>query len=400
MAAKKRQFLAMKTSQGTPAVYTAAATSELPSSSSRTPSKLSLLVTFLCICVANGFAPAPPLRTAAATLHMSYYDMSDYSSGPADYDDDSEVGESAYAGMRDAAEKAAAESEASEVKLEQPPPLSKNAGNAFIALVFDKALDAHGRAWDDLVEDRIVDTGKHVRWCREANLYNETVNTDSLVDVRKSYQVLSSCATRPIGHVLILESADLAHIKSFLATDPVVQKLGCSVEDIPLYRWRHIKDYTLRMDDGRDGYPNVLIQMDRPAEELGGTDIRSATEEAKLEYMIRSRKVIAAGPLHLPTEIKDDPSSMPVGDIVFFNAMDRDGAVEFAENDPAALAGLYETMRVHKYNTLDITGKFISENLHTLEGNDDIVNRHLILKEEMRAEGYPVDDEQTSWFNY
>ena len=185
MAAKKRQFLAMKTSQGTPA----AATSELPSSSSRIPSKLSLLVTFLCMCVANGFAPAPPLRTPAATLHMSYYDMSDYSSGPADYDDDSEVGESAYAGMREAAEKAAAESEASEVKLEQPPPLSKNAGNAFIALVFDKALDAQGRAWDDLVEDRVVDTGKHVRWCREANLYNETVNTDSLVDVRKSYQV-------------------------------------------------------------------------------------------------------------------------------------------------------------------------------------------------------------------
>ena len=215
-----------------------------------------------------------------------------------------------------------------------------------------------------------------------------------------SHNSLSSCATRPIGHILILESTDLAHIKSFLATDPIVQRLGCSVEDIPLYRWRHIKDYTLRMDDGRDGYPNVLIQMDRPAEELGGTDIRSVTEEAKLEYMIRSRKVIAAGPLHLPTEIKDDPSSMPVGDIVFFNAMDRDEAVEFAENDPAGLAGLYETMRVHKYNTLEITGKFISENLHTLEGNDDIVNRHLILKEEMRAEGYPVDDEQTPWFNY
>ena len=211
---------------------------------------------------------------------------------------------------------------------------------------------------------------------------------------------LSSCASRPIGHILILESTDLSHIKSFLATDPIVQRLGCSVEDIPLYRWRHIKDYTLRMDDGRDGYPNVLIQMDRPAEELGGSDIRSETEKAKLEYMIRRRKVIAAGPLHLPTELKDDPSSLPAGDIIFFNAMDRDEAVEFAENDPAAMAGLYETMRVHKYNTLDITGKFISKNLHTLEGDDKIINRHLILKDEMRAEGFPVDDEQTPWFNY
>lgn len=124
-----------------------------------------------------------------SALEMSYYDMSDYSSGPSDYDDDSEVGESAYAGMREAAEKAAAESVASEVKLEQPPPLSKNAGNAFVALVFDKALDTHGREWDDLMEDRIVDTGKHVRWCREANLYNETINADSMVDVRRSYQV-------------------------------------------------------------------------------------------------------------------------------------------------------------------------------------------------------------------
>ena len=32
--------------------------------------------------------------------------------------------------------------------------------------------------------------------------------------------------------------------------------------------------------------------------------------------------------------------------------------------------------------------------------DDKIINRHLILKDEMRAEGYPVDDEQTPWFNY
>ena len=172
------------------------ATSEVATSSSSSgiSTKLSILVALLCACMANGFVPSSSIRSASwnvqqSVLQMSYYDMSDYSSGPSDYDDDSEVGESAYAGMRDAAEKAAAESVANEVKLEQPPPLSKNAGNAFVALVFDKALDTHGREWDDLMEDRIVDTGKHVRWCREANLYNETINTGSMVDVRRSYQV-------------------------------------------------------------------------------------------------------------------------------------------------------------------------------------------------------------------
>lgn len=157
------------------------------------------------------------------------------------------------------------------------------------------------------------------------------------------------------------------------------------------------------MDDGRDGYPNVLIQMDRPAEELGGAEFRSEVEKSKLEYMIRSEKVIAAGPLHLPTELKDDPSSLPVGDIVFFNAMDRDEAVDFAENDPAALAGLYGTMRVHKYNTIDVTGKFISKNLHTIDdpsGLKNLNNFNLRLKQKMKMEGYPVNDDQTPSFNY
>ena len=211
---------------------------------------------------------------------------------------------------------------------------------------------------------------------------------------------LSSCATRPIGHILILESTDLSHVKSFLATDPIVQDLGCDVEDIPIYRWRHIKDYSLRIDDGRDGCPNVLLQMDRPAEELGGADLRSEVEEDKLEYLIRSRRVIAAGPIHLPTSVKDDPSSLPVGDLIFFNAEDRDDAVAFAENDPASQAGLYGDMRVYKYNNLDVTGKFVSKNLHTMGSSDGYYNRNLRMKDEMKEEGYPVDDSQTPWFNY
>mmetsp|Transcript_3609 Transcript_3609/g.7862 ORF Transcript_3609/g.7862 Transcript_3609/m.7862 type:complete len:398 (+) Transcript_3609:136-1329(+) len=375
-------------------------------------------VVFLSLTrISNGFSPTLSTARHAASSYsssaskskrppqMSFYDMSDYSSSASDFDEDADdaveqAKAAKYASMT-AAERADYEAAAdAEPKLEQPPPLSKNAGNAFVAMIFDKAMDVRGRDWEELMEDRMDQTEDHVRWCREANLYNETFNADSNVDVLKNYQVLSSCATRPIGHILILESTDLANIKSFLATDPIVQSLGCTVDDIPLYRWRHIKDYTLRMDDGREGYPNVLIQMDRSAEELGGSDIRSTVEKAKLEYMIRSQRVIAAGPIHLPTELKDDPSSLPVGDIVFFNAMDRDEAIQFAENDPASLAGLYGEMRVHKYNTVDVTGKFVSKNLHTLDDNSGSVNRNLHLKEQMRNEGYPVKDDETPWFNY
>lgn len=326
---------------------------------------------------------------------MSSYDMSDYSSSSSDYEDDTDASLEDKTFGPDYKE----DDLETDVKLHGPVPLSKNAGNRFVAMIFDRALDRNGdRDWEDMMNNRTSLTEDHVMFCREANLYNDTFNADSMVDVLHSYQVLSSCASRPIGHILVMESTDLSHVKDFVARDPVVQNLGCTLEEIPLYRWRHIKDHTLRIDDGRYGWPNVLIQMDRSAEDLGGANLRGQVENSKLEYLIKSERVIASGPLHLPTEFKDDPSSVPVGDLVFFNARNRTEAIDFAENDPAALAGLYETMRVHKYNSLDVTGKFVSRNM--LDDGSGWYNRNLRMKEEMADRGYPVDDEQTPWLNW
>jgi uncharacterized protein YciI len=186
----------------------------------------------------------------------------------------------------------------------------------------------------------------------------------------------------------------LKYVKDLLREEPILKSLtdnGERVDDVPLYRWRQIRDYSMRQDDGRFGYPCMMVAMDDDPEEIGNT--RSETEKAMLEYLIKSQKVIMGGPLYLPTEFKDDPSSIPVGDLIMFNAKDRDDAINFVENMPFAEAGLYKDLRVHFFNQLDVTGKFISE-----DPNRDAPGYQ--MKEAMEYWGYPVDDEQTPWLNW
>eukprot|EP00980_Cylindrotheca_fusiformis_P017498 scaffold5490_cov125-Cylindrotheca_fusiformis.AAC.15 len=168
---------------------------------------------------------------------------------------------------------------------------------------------------------------------------------------------------------------------------------GGDVSNVPLYRWRHIRDYTLRIDDGRFGYPCMMVGMDEAPETLGTNSIREDTRDEFMKYMIKSERVIAAGPLHMATEIKDDPSSIPVGDFVLFNAKNRTDAIQFVEEMPQCIAGLYDDLRVHFYNNLDITGKFVSED----PMRDDPTRE---MKEALEYWGYPVGDDQTPWLNW
>lgn len=128
--------------------------------------------------------------------------------------------------------------------------------------------------------------------------------------------------------------------------------------------------------------------------ESNGNELRREMEKPLLDYLIRSKKVIMCGPLHLPTQLKTDPSSIAVGDLIMFNAKDRDDAIQFVENMPPSKSGLYKDLRVHFYNQLDVTGKFISE-----DPNRDIGGSYQ-MKEALEYWGYPVDDDQTPWLNY
>lgn len=321
-------------------------------------------------------------------LSMSTYsvDQSDYSPKDSDYEKDSDWSNSALLDKPTSGE----EFESNELS---PVPMSKNAGNRFVALLWDRVLDAEGRDLADLHYQRIQHTEEHVMYCRKANLYNETFNTDSMVDVVWSRQILSSDLQRVIGQAMCLESSQLGHVLKFLSAEPLVQFFtGGDISNIPIYRWRHIRDYSLRRDDGRDGTPAMLLAFDDEAE-TGVGEIRQEEYERNLEYLIRSERVIAAGPLHLCTELKDDPSSIAVGDLVLFNAEDREGATEFVENEPKAMAGLYKSMQIHFYNNLDVTGKFVAEHLFDYEPAAD-------MKAAMEHWGYPVSDEETPWLNW
>jgi len=216
-----------------------------------------------------------------------------------------------------------------------------------------------------------------------------------MVDVVWSYPLLSSDLKRFVGHALCLDSTSAENARSFLSKEPIIQSLtDGDISSIPIYRWRHIKDHSLRQDDGRFGMPTMIINFDRKGKEAKA--VRAATNETHIKYLIQSERVIQAGPLHVCTDDKNDSGSVAVGSIVIMNAQNRSHAIDFAESDPCASAGLYETIRVHRYNNLDVTGKFLLEDQFDLAKNNPVDN----MKEALDHWGYPVEDTQTAWLNY
>lgn len=316
-------------------------------------------------------------------------DGSEYSSKDSDFESADEMKRDDFSNFEEGGDE---EDDTPTTEL-QPVAMSKNSGNRFVAFVHDRLLDTENRDALDLHYDRIALTEDHVMFCRKKCLYNDEFNTDSMVDVLWSRQLLSADLKRAVGHVFCTESAALESAKELLSEEPVLKSLtGGDLSDVPLYRWRHIRDYSLRIDDGRFGCPVMLVAMDHEPEEVG--NLRAETWDNQLEALIRSEKIIAAGALHMPTELKDDEASqMAVGDLIFFNAKDREAAIEFAESLPNSQAGLYKNMKIHFYNQLDTTGKFVSEDpLRDSPGDQ--------MKEAMKYWGYPVEDEETPWLNW
>lgn len=116
---------------------------------------------------------------------MSSYsaDSSDYASKDSDFENEEDDPDDDFRPGRFNEEE-----EANVVEL-KPVPMSKNAGNRFLAILWDRMLDKESRSLSELHEERIKQTEPHVMACRKVNLYNDTFNTESMVDVVWSRQM-------------------------------------------------------------------------------------------------------------------------------------------------------------------------------------------------------------------
>ena len=151
-------------------------------------SLLALWVTLDVPAVTTGFTVGLSTSLGRSSLQQSVLvlqssfaaDGSEYSSSDSsDMDDDMDDGKSGNydRNYRDD------QDETPTVEL-SPVPMSKNAGNRFVAVFWDSQLNENPEKDAlDLHHDRIALTEDHVMFCRKTSLYNETFNQDSMVDV-------------------------------------------------------------------------------------------------------------------------------------------------------------------------------------------------------------------------
>jgi hypothetical protein len=158
-------------------------------------------------------------KRAASPLYSSFAaDGSEYSSKDSKEGEDDDDSTSGFGGgFRD-------DDETATVEL-QPIPTSKNSGNRFVAFVWDQVLDniyGSGSADSDAAEpkdqldlhyDRMQHTEDHVMFCRKTNLYNDTFNTESQVDILWSLpmyvhytlaSLIQAVETSSLSHFLFL----------------------------------------------------------------------------------------------------------------------------------------------------------------------------------------------------
>jgi hypothetical protein len=138
-------------------------------------------------------------RSSGATLLQSSFaaDGSEYSSrdsGDAD-SDDMENGDKSSSYDRSYREGDMDETATVEL---QPIPMSKNAGNRFVAIYWDAKLQQSELADEQvgLHHARVELTEEHVIFCRKTNLYNETFNAASMVDVLWSFPMYVHTPTK------------------------------------------------------------------------------------------------------------------------------------------------------------------------------------------------------------
>jgi len=265
--------------------------------------------------------------------------------------------------------------EANPKQVTKPPPPSPKGGASYVALYDDAdalARSADAVAPEDLTYLRTRTSWMHVMWAREP-----TLDPDAGCEVMWDHAILSDDLRTEVGNVVCIDAKTVEDARAFAEEEPLSVYLSGGnnrgPEGTKLYRWGRVRDYDLRADDGRNGFPTMAFCWDK---KKGVEGLRPATRKAHLEYLIDSERIIAAGPLFETTG--DGADGGPVGSLVLFNSKSAEDAANFCANDPYALAGLFDDVRISYHNTVDVSGKFFTPDKFAVDPSDtDEVTRYM-----------------------
>jgi len=265
----------------------------------------------------------------------------------------------------------------------KPPPPSPKGGASYVALYDDAHALARGTdalSPEDRAYLRTRTAWMHVMWAREP-----TLDPDAGCEVLWDHALLSDDLKTEVGNAVCIDAKTVEEARAFAEEEPWSVYLSGGnnrgPEGTRLYRWGRVRDYDLRADDGRNGFPTMAFCWDKKE---GVEGLRPATRKAHLEYLINSERIIAAGPLF--ETMGDGADGGPVGSLVLFNSKSAEDAAHFCANDPYALAGLFDDVRISFHNTVDVSGKFFTPDKFAVDPSDtDEVTRY--MTGDMQEEG-------------
>ena len=193
--------------------------------------------------------------------------------------------------------------------------------------------------------------------------------------------------------MLCIDATSLTALKSFVSSDPIVSAFGN--HDVKIYRWSKETHHLLRADDGKGGYPHMVLSMYKEDKKSQG----QANFPSHLDFLKDKRKAITVGGLFdegVVGAIEEGGGGAAAGAVVgtflLINAENANEAKDFMDSDPSGQDKFYETSYISRYNKIDCTGKFLAF---------DKYDKHYISpieKELQSAGGYEV--EKSPWSNW
>ncbi|GMI50179.1 hypothetical protein ScalyP_jg4759 [Parmales sp. scaly parma] len=172
----------------------------------------------------------------------------------------------------------------SDVVEEKPPPLNDSINtDRFIAVSMDPQSDPRASFLT-----RISANEGHVKHCQISARMSleEKQTTNPTPTVVFSHSILSPNLQTEIGQVLCIDATSLTALKSFVSSDPIVSAFGN--HDVKIYRWSKETHHLLRADDGKGGYPHMVLSMYKEDKKSQG----QANFPSHLDFLKDKRKAI------------------------------------------------------------------------------------------------------------